>query len=143
LDNKIAIDLVASQTFRQLQKRGIMFLRNELAMTDDVPTGTSLPDSFILMKSTNQIRGIHTIIRDRETKRHDFIFYSDRLSRLLIERALNELPFKPTEITTPTESNYKGYIQESSIAAVTIVRAGSVMEKVPMCINRLGAKIRC
>ena len=32
--------------------------------------------------------GLHTIIRDKDTKREDFIFYSDRLIRLLIEEGL-------------------------------------------------------
>lgn len=31
-----------------------------------------------------QIRGMHTLIRDREISKHDFVFYSDRLIRLVI-----------------------------------------------------------
>lgn len=30
-----------------------------------------------------QIRGMHTIIRDRDTKAPDFVFYADRLLRLV------------------------------------------------------------
>lgn len=30
-----------------------------------------------------QIRGMHTLIRDREISKHDFVFYSDRLIRLV------------------------------------------------------------
>lgn len=33
------------------------------------------------MKMTHQIRGLHTIIRNKETSRADFIFYSNRLLR--------------------------------------------------------------
>ncbi|MBA0705081.1 hypothetical protein Golax_017296 [Gossypium laxum] len=29
-----------------------------------------------------QIRGMHTLIRDRDISKHDFVFYSDRLIRL-------------------------------------------------------------
>jgi uridine kinase len=130
LDNKIAISLITDQTFRQLQLRGIMFLRNQLGSIDNLPKDSVLPESLIIMKATNQTRAIHTIIRNRDTSRHDFIFYSDRLSRLLIERALNELPFVQTEITSPTGSKVTGYKQESKVAAVTIVRAGATMEKV-------------
>jgi uracil phosphoribosyltransferase len=107
-----------------------MFQRNLLASTDNLTTDSSLPENFILMKPTNQTTSLHTIIRNRDTSRHDFIFYSDRLSRLLIERALNELPFTQTEITSPTGSTFHGYTQESNLAAVTIVRAGATMEKV-------------
>lgn len=30
-----------------------------------------------------QIRGMHTLIRDALTTKHDFVFYSDRLIRLV------------------------------------------------------------
>ena len=36
----------------------------------------------------------HVCCRNRETPRDEFIFYSDRLMRLLIEYALSMLPFK-------------------------------------------------
>lgn len=35
-----------------------------------------------------QIRGMHTLIRDAETTKHDFIFYADRLIRLVSMRVL-------------------------------------------------------
>lgn len=38
---------------------------------------------FVLMLLF-QIRGIHTLIRDRDISKHDFVFYSDRLIRLVI-----------------------------------------------------------
>lgn len=34
-----------------------------------------------------QIRGMHTLIRDREISKHDFVFYSDRLIRLVLSAA--------------------------------------------------------
>lgn len=76
--------MIANHVFRQLNARGMMFLRNELAATDNVPSRDwKLPESFILMDSTNQTQALHTIIRDARTSMHDFIFYSDRLSRLV------------------------------------------------------------
>lgn len=43
-----------------------------------------------------QIRGMHTLIRDREISKHDFVFYSDRLIRLVIVNSLNpENDWKP------------------------------------------------
>ena len=35
-----------------------------------------------------QIRGMHTLIRDKEIKKHDFVFYSDRLIRLVCRDCL-------------------------------------------------------
>lgn len=31
-----------------------------------------------------QIRGMHTLIRDKDISKHDFVFYSDRLIRLVL-----------------------------------------------------------
>ena len=70
-----------------------MSLRSELAQ------GTldeSLPSNLVLLKETSQVKHLHTIIRDAKTSRrividyqgHDFIFYADRLSRLLIEKGM-------------------------------------------------------
>ena len=45
-----------------------------------------------VIPSNFQIRGMQTIIRDRNTSAADFIFYSDRLLRLVIEASLGHLP---------------------------------------------------
>ena len=41
---------------------------------------------------------MHTVIRNKETSRDEFIFYSNRLMRLLIEYALSLLPFEVNNI---------------------------------------------
>ena len=48
----------------------------------------SLPLSrnVLLMKQTNQIMGINTILLNPATHREDFIFYFDRIVSMLIER---------------------------------------------------------
>jgi uracil phosphoribosyltransferase len=38
-----------------------------------------------VLAQTPQLIALHTIIRDRKASREDFIFYSDRLIRLLVE----------------------------------------------------------
>lgn len=38
-----------------------------------------------VLTQTPQLIALHTIIRDRKASREDFIFYSDRLIRLLVE----------------------------------------------------------
>ncbi len=46
-----------------------------------------------VIPSNFQIRGMHTIVRDATTKKHDFVFYADRLNRLVVEAGLGHLPF--------------------------------------------------
>ncbi|EGG16720.1 uracil phosphoribosyltransferase [Cavenderia fasciculata] len=92
-------------------------------------TSTSTPQKeIVVLKSNHQVKGLFTLIRDRETKREDFIFYSDRLIRLLIEEGLNCLPFSETNVTTPTGATYNGVSFASKICGVSIVRAGESME---------------
>ena len=52
-----------------------------------------LPNSLFVLPETPQVKGIHTFIRDRETDRDEFVFYSKRLMRLLMEYSLSLLPF--------------------------------------------------
>lgn len=44
-----------------------------------------LPEQVKLLAQTTQLKGLMTIIRDKETPRSDFIFYADRIIRLLVE----------------------------------------------------------
>jgi hypothetical protein len=44
----------------------------------------SIPGSVITLKQTAQLEALYTIIRDKNTSRGDFIFYSDRIIRLLV-----------------------------------------------------------
>eukprot|EP01126_Amoeba_proteus_P020060 TRINITY_DN2050_c0_g1_i7.p1 TRINITY_DN2050_c0_g1~~TRINITY_DN2050_c0_g1_i7.p1 ORF type:complete len:219 (-),score=29.23 TRINITY_DN2050_c0_g1_i7:207-863(-) len=68
----------------------------------------SFGDRVVLLRQTTQLLGLHTIIRNKATSREDFIFYSDRLNRLLIEEGLCQLPFTKKVVTTPTERVYNG-----------------------------------
>jgi uracil phosphoribosyltransferase len=45
---------------------------------------------------------MHTLIRDRDIATPDFVFYSDRLIRLVVEHGLGHLPFTEKQIVTPT-----------------------------------------
>ncbi|OUC40610.1 hypothetical protein D917_00653 [Trichinella nativa] len=50
----------------------------------------------------DQIHELHTIIRDKCTSQGDFVFYSDRLIRLVLEESLNLLPYSPWTVVSPT-----------------------------------------
>ncbi|XP_064132456.1 uridine-cytidine kinase-like 1 isoform X3 [Loxodonta africana] len=88
-----------------------------------------LPQTLSVLKSTPQVRGMHTIIRDKETSRDEFIFYSKRLMRLLIEHALSFLPFQECVVQTPQGQDYSGKCYAGKqITGVSILRAGETME---------------
>lgn len=60
--------------------------------------------------------------------RGEFIFYADRLIRLLIEEGLSYLEFQDKTVITPTGHEYKGLEVKSRICGVSMVRAGESME---------------
>lgn len=89
---------------------------------------TEFPNLTVLPPS-GQVRGLMTIIRNQQTRRNDFIFYSDRLTRLLVEKSLELLPVFPKTVDTPLGIPYEGVGFEGKICAVSIMRAGESMEK--------------
>lgn len=80
------------------------------------------------LRMTPQLRILLTIIRDKHTKRNDFIFYADRINRLLVEEGLNFLPVREKVIETRTGAQYVGAEFVGKICAVPIMRAGLSME---------------
>lgn len=88
----------------------------------------AIPASVITLKQTAQLEALYTIIRDKNTSRGDFIFYSDRIIRLLVEEGLNHLPIVPKTVMTPTGVEYAGVGFEGRICGVSILRAGEAME---------------
>ncbi|KAM7509798.1 hypothetical protein LguiB_008673 [Lonicera macranthoides] len=101
-DNHVAIDLI------------VQHIRTKLGQHDLCKI---YPNVYVI-QSTFQIRGMHTLIRDREISKHDFVFYSDRLIRLVVEHGLGHLPFTEMQVVTPTGSVYTGdqYILELTFA---------------------------
>lgn len=65
-------------------------------------TKRDIPPSVFTLRHTAQLEALYTIIRDKNTSRGDFIFYSDRIIRLLVEEGLNHLPVVPKVVETPT-----------------------------------------
>ena len=48
-------------------------------------SGPPLPPNCARLPQSKQLDALLTIIRDEDTSRSDFIFYSDRIIRLLVE----------------------------------------------------------
>ncbi|KDR74321.1 hypothetical protein GALMADRAFT_577530 [Galerina marginata CBS 339.88] len=87
-----------------------------------------LPSSVFTLPQTAQLEALYTIIRNKETSRGDFLFYSDRIIRLLVEEGLNHLPVVAKTVETPTGATYHGVGFEGKICGVSILRAGEAME---------------
>ncbi|KAH0587074.1 Uracil phosphoribosyltransferase, synthesizes UMP from uracil [Termitomyces sp. 'cryptogamus'] len=87
-----------------------------------------LPKSVYTLSQTAQLEALYTIIRDKNTSRGDFLFYSDRIIRLLVEEGLNHLPVVQRTVETPTGSTYQGVGFKGKICGVSILRAGEAME---------------
>ncbi|KXJ28933.1 uridine-cytidine kinase-like 1 [Exaiptasia diaphana] len=124
-ENDVAIDLIVRHVKTQLEQRGFNF-RSRLVSAHH---GQPLPSSLNLVENTPQVKGIHTIIRDHKTSRDDFIFYSKRLMRILIEHALSLLPFKSLTVTTQGGNSYNGEkFAGKRLCGVSILRAGETLE---------------
>uniref|UniRef100_A0A9J8D285 uridine/cytidine kinase n=2 Tax=Cyprinus carpio TaxID=7962 RepID=A0A9J8D285_CYPCA len=124
-ENFVALDLIVQHVHSQLEKVSLASAHQ----------GQPLPETLSVMESTPQVRGMHTIIRNKETSRDEFIFYSKRLMRLLIEHALSFLPLKPVSVETPQGTVYEGKrLSGKRITGVSILRAGETMEQALMAV---------
>lgn len=68
-----------------------------------------LSPNIKVLKDSNQLKGMHTILHDRDTSREDFVFYFDRISTLLVERAMDHLHYDSAEVQTPLGLSYQGF----------------------------------
>lgn len=111
-ENPVAVDLITQH------------VRTKLSQTNL----TRVYRNLDIMPATMQTRGMHTVIRDRSTKREDFVFYADRLIRLVVEHALGALPFQDKLVTTPAGCSYQGVSFSRRLCGVSIIRSGEAME---------------
>ncbi|KAF3680411.1 uridine kinase-like protein 5 [Capsicum chacoense] len=111
-DNDVAIDLI------------VQHIRTKLGQHDLC----KIYSNVFVIPSTFQIRGMHTLVRNAKTTKHDFVFYADRLIRLVVEHGLGHLPFTEKQITTPTGSVYSGVVFCKRLCGVSVIRSGESME---------------
>ncbi|KAF3341696.1 uridine kinase-like protein 3 [Carex littledalei] len=112
-NNKVAIDLIVQHIHTKLGQHDICKFYSNL----------------YVIQSTFQTRGMLTIIRDVNTSKHDFIFYADRLIRLVVENGLGHLPFKEKQVKTPTGAVYTGVeFCREKLCGISVIRSGESME---------------
>lgn len=77
-----------------------------------------------VLEQTNQLKGILTLLRDKTLSRSDFIFYTDRLSALVVEKALSLLTYKDVEVTTPQGNVTMGkQLAAENLVGVSVLRS--------------------
>ncbi|KAI0264485.1 armadillo/beta-catenin/plakoglobin [Gloeopeniophorella convolvens] len=137
-NNGVAIELISTHIRRQLDQRSRHFRRKMAAaaslrrsMSKGPPRELTIEESGVtVLEQTPQLRGIYTVLRDRTSSRQDFIFFVDRLATLLIEKAMEKLPYKAVTIETPVGVQTKGKaIDTESLCGVTILRSGGPLEQ--------------
>jgi len=69
------------------------------------------------------------MIRDRSVSRDDFIFYSQRLVRMLVEEGLSLLPFEEHDVVTPSNAVYRGVRQLGDVRTDNAATGGGVVSE--------------
>lgn len=123
-DNKIALSILIKHIRRQLDEKSREHVRQLQALGKVIrPIDTA---KLHVLPATNQLKVIKTILLNKDTSAHEFIFYFDRVASLLITHALDYIEYLPgPHITTPINAVVKEtrYIR-GEIIAVDIIRAG-------------------
>jgi len=120
--NTVAIEIISQHVKTKLLERG------HQPYDEETPTKL-IPPNVSVLNYSQEVQYIHTIIRDKNTQRDDFIFYSDRLSRLVISHAVSFLPFEEKVVITPTGTEYNGFEFNVKLCGIDIMRAGDSMLK--------------
>eukprot|EP00124_Ichthyophonus_hoferi_P001342 Ihof_evm4s67 gene=Ihof_evmTU4s67 len=123
-DSYAAIDLIVKRVQLKLNERGVNYREQLLQQTQD----ETMPQTLHVLPATKQLRGLHTIIRNKMCKREKFIFYSQRLMRLALEYCLSLMPYEPRKVITPRDKEFCGLRKSAPVCGVSVVRAGVAME---------------
>lgn len=69
-------------------------------------------------------------MRSQETDRAEFIFQADRLATLVMEKAMEQLPFISCSVETPTGALLAGKtVAAKDVCGISIIRSGGPLEK--------------
>jgi uridine kinase len=127
IENKVAIAMVSDQVRKTLADKSAQH-QIELRRLGKIAEDSPLSKNAIVLKQTNQVKGMHTLLLDPATSREDFVFYFDRMVALLVEIACDFLPFASVEVTTPQKYVYAGLKKDADVSAVVVLRGGSAFE---------------
>mmetsp|Transcript_10981 Transcript_10981/g.17404 ORF Transcript_10981/g.17404 Transcript_10981/m.17404 type:complete len:299 (-) Transcript_10981:180-1076(-) len=84
-----------------------------------------------VLTEEDSFRGIVALllgrIRDKDTAHTEFVMYTDRLMRILIETTLGQLTVKKSKGTSPTGGEIDTYSFSPNVAAISILRSGDAL----------------
>uniref|UniRef100_H3AF20 uridine/cytidine kinase n=1 Tax=Latimeria chalumnae TaxID=7897 RepID=H3AF20_LATCH len=130
-ENSVALALIVQHVHSQLEKREIT-VRAALASAHQ---GQPLPTTLSVLESTPQVRGMHTIIREKETESNRGSLYRRSLLTTEIVFVLVSFPLQPITVETPQGTIYEGKrLNGKRITGVSILRAGETMEQALMAV---------
>jgi len=127
IENRVAISMIIGRIQETLKEKSRRH-RDELLKLGQAAEDEPLSPNVLLLKESRQIVGMSTILQTPSTKEVDFIFYFDRVSTLLVEKAMEVMHFDPYPVTTPQGSKYQGLKMAGEVSAVVILRGGSCLE---------------
>lgn len=124
LDNSIAINLMINHINSQLATKS----RNHISRLKKLGMNINFDINQFnikLLRDTNQVRGINSILFNTETSRNDFIFYFNRICGLLIELAQEYIhEFKDVDIETGKGIYHGKKAIQTHYVAINIIRSG-------------------
>lgn len=128
LDNTIAIDLMIKHIKTQLAAKLLQHLQQLRRLGQDI----ALPEANLrVLPQTNQVVGINLILLAEATARDDFIFYFNRMSRLLIEEACQTFLADctvPRVVTTPDHYQFNGVADTHELMVVLVIPLGDCFD---------------
>jgi len=125
-ENEIAIDMIVKLVSKKFEDAGTTITAELDELNRNPQVGGASPN---LLPQTNSVRALHTKLRNRKTPRDQFIFYSLRLMRLLVEYSLSLLPYEDKSVTTHMDQPYQGLSFTGAISAVSVLRSGETLEQ--------------
>jgi uridine kinase len=127
MHNKMAIEMIVNQTKQMLKEKSVKHSA-ELERLGEQIDFSKLPDNVQVLEGLPQISGVSTILRNPLTDQVDFVFYFDRLTALLIEKALDCHNYLAAKVFTSQGYSYCGLKSAGRVSAVVVLRGGSCME---------------
>ena len=128
IDNRVAIDMVVKHIQLLLVKKSRKHQEDLKRLGQSVEDEPLSPSVVLLNQRSKQIVAMTTILQNPLTDDVDFNFYLDRLSTLLVERALENLRFEEKVVRTPQGNEYCGLETKGETSAVVVLRGGSCLE---------------
>ncbi|KAK3687233.1 uridine kinase family-domain-containing protein [Podospora appendiculata] len=127
VENQVAMSMVGQFIEQKLLEKSTHH-RAALTELEIGAHSEPLSSKVLVLEQTKQLRGMNSIIHNIDTSNEDFIFYFNRITTLLVEQALNNIPFTSAKVETPTGNKYNGLRPQGEVSAVIVLRGGAALE---------------